>query len=39
MSRIVTIAATQRACSWDRAVKIANAEKRPIKPQDSALES
>lgn len=27
MSRIVTVAATQMACSWDRAANIANAEK------------
>ena len=27
MSRIVTVAATQMACSWDRAGNIANAEK------------
>ncbi|HEY6610326.1 MAG TPA: nitrilase-related carbon-nitrogen hydrolase, partial [Pseudomonas sp.] len=27
MSRIVTVAATQMACSWERAANIANAEK------------
>ena len=27
MSRIVSVAATQMACSWDRAANIANAEK------------
>ena len=27
MSRIVTVAATQMACSWDSAANIANAEK------------
>ena len=27
MSRIVTVAATQMACSWNRAANIANAEK------------
>ena len=27
MSRIVTVAATQMACSWDRAANIATAEK------------
>ena len=27
MSRVVTVAATQMACSWDSAANIANAEK------------